>query len=105
MLVPDSSPFEVKIAIAMLKRYKSLGIDRISSELIQAGGETLRSELHKLINSIWNKEKLPDQCKESVIVNFSRRAMRLRSYRGISLLSTSYSYKILPSILLSSLSS
>jgi hypothetical protein len=24
--------------------------------------------LHKLINSVWNKEKLPDQWKESIIV-------------------------------------
>jgi hypothetical protein len=24
--------------------------------------------IHKLINSIWNKEELPDQCKESIIV-------------------------------------
>jgi hypothetical protein len=30
--------------------------------------ETLRSEIHKLINSIWSKEELPDQWKESVIV-------------------------------------
>jgi hypothetical protein len=27
----------------------------IPAELIQAGGEILRSKIHKLINSIWNK--------------------------------------------------
>jgi hypothetical protein len=53
--VPDTSPFEVESAIAKLKRYKSPGSDQI-----QAGGETLRSEIHKLINSIWNKGELPD---------------------------------------------
>jgi hypothetical protein len=53
LLVPDLSPFEVEIAIAKLKRYKSLGSDQIVTELIQAGGEILRSEIHKLINSIW----------------------------------------------------
>jgi hypothetical protein len=37
-------------------------------ELIQAGCETLRSEMHKLINSIWNKEEFPDQWNESIIV-------------------------------------
>jgi hypothetical protein len=36
--------------------------------VIQAGGEVLRSKIHKLINSIWNKEELPDQWKESIIV-------------------------------------
>jgi hypothetical protein len=45
-----------------LKSYKSPGIDQILAELIQAGGETLWSEIHKLINSIWNKEELPDKC-------------------------------------------
>jgi hypothetical protein len=50
---------EDEIAIGKLKRYKSASIDRIPAELIQAGGKTLRSEIHKLINSIWNKEELP----------------------------------------------
>jgi hypothetical protein len=46
--VSDPSLFEVEIAIAKLKRYKSSGSDQIPAELIQAGGETLRSEIHKL---------------------------------------------------------
>jgi hypothetical protein len=37
---------------------------KIAAKLIQAG-ETLWSEIHKLINSIWNKKKLTDQRKES----------------------------------------
>jgi hypothetical protein len=41
--------------------------DEIPAELIQAGGETLLSVIHKLINSVWNKEELSDQWKESVI--------------------------------------
>jgi hypothetical protein len=63
-LVPDPSPFEVEIAVAKLKRYKVSGTDQIPAELIQAGDETLRSEIQKLINSIWNKEELPDLWKE-----------------------------------------
>jgi hypothetical protein len=51
-----------------LKRCKSPGVDQIPEELIQAGGETLCSEIHKLINSIWSKEELPDWWKESIIV-------------------------------------
>jgi hypothetical protein len=38
------------------------------AEVIQAGGETLLSNIHQLINSTWNKEELPDQWKESIIV-------------------------------------
>jgi hypothetical protein len=54
LLVPDPSPLEVEITVAKLRSYKSPGTDKILAELIQAGGETLRSEIHKLINSFWN---------------------------------------------------
>jgi hypothetical protein len=37
-LVPEPSDSEVEMAIEKLKRYKSPGIDQISSELIKAGG-------------------------------------------------------------------
>jgi hypothetical protein len=36
--------------------------------MIQAGGETLWSGVHQLVNSIWNEEELPNQGKESIIV-------------------------------------
>jgi hypothetical protein len=54
-LVPGLSRLEVEIAIADLKKYKSPGSDQILAELIQTGGKTLLSAIHKLINSIWNK--------------------------------------------------
>jgi hypothetical protein len=43
-LVPNPSYFEVEIAIANLKSYKSPGSDQISAELVQTRGEILRSE-------------------------------------------------------------
>jgi hypothetical protein len=55
-LVPQPSSSEVEVAIGKLKRYKSPGVDQIPAELIQAGGETLCLEIHKLIKFIWNKE-------------------------------------------------
>jgi hypothetical protein len=75
----------------------------VDPELIQAEGEILRSKIHKLIKSIWNKEELPDQWKESIIVPVHKKGDKTEcsNYRGISLLSTSY--KILSNILLSSL--
>jgi hypothetical protein len=60
-LVPGPIHLEVEIAIAKLKKYKSPGSDQIHAVLIQAGGEMLLSAIHKLINSVWNKEELPDQ--------------------------------------------
>jgi hypothetical protein len=61
------------MAVAKLKSYKSPGDDQISAELTQAGGETLWSEIHKLINSIWNKEEFPDKWKESIIVQIHKK--------------------------------
>jgi hypothetical protein len=58
-LVPKSSASEVEAATEKLKRYKSPGDDQIPAEKIQAGGETLHSEVHKLIKLIWNKEEMP----------------------------------------------
>jgi hypothetical protein len=71
--------------------YKSPGSDEILAELIQAGGEILRSKIHKLIKSIWNKEKLPYQWKESIIVPVHKNGAKTdcSNYCGISLLSTS----------------
>jgi hypothetical protein len=62
------------------------------------------SVIHKLVTSIWNKEELPDQCKESIIVPIHRKGDKTdcNNYRDISLLSTSYT--ILLNILLSLLS-
>jgi hypothetical protein len=64
--------------------------DQIPAELIQIGGETW-SEIHKLINSLWNKEELFDQWKESVVVLVYQKCDKtgIRNYRWISLLSTS----------------
>jgi hypothetical protein len=102
-LVPEPSAFEVEMAIGKLKSHKSTGIDQIPAELIKAGGRIIRSEIHKLIISIWNKEELPEEWKESVIVPIYMKGDKTdcNNYRGISLLSTTY--KILSNILLSRL--
>jgi hypothetical protein len=67
-LVPGPSHLEVEIPIAKLKKYESTGSDQLPADLIQAGGEILLPTTHKLINSVCNKEELPDQWTESVIV-------------------------------------
>jgi hypothetical protein len=88
----------VEIAIGKLKSYKSPGTHNIPAELIKAGGETLYSGIHRLICCIWNKEELPQQWKESIIVPIYKKGGKTdcNNYRGISLLSTAY--KILSNI-------
>jgi hypothetical protein len=73
---------------------------KFRQELIQEEGEILHSKIHKLITSTWNKEELPEQWKESIIVLICKKGDKTdcSNYRGMSLLSTSY--KILSSILL-----
>jgi hypothetical protein len=102
-LVPEPSLVEVEITIGKLKSYKSRSTAQISAELIKAGGETLYSEIHRLICSIWNKEELPQQWKESMIVPIHKKGDKTDciNYRGISLLSTAH--KILSNILLAKL--
>jgi hypothetical protein len=51
-LVPEPSPFEVEFSIEELKIYESSCTDQIPAELIQAGGNTLRPEIHRPINCI-----------------------------------------------------
>jgi hypothetical protein len=102
-VVPEPSLVEVEIVIGKLKSYKSPGTDQIPAELIKAGCETLYPEIHRLICPIWNKEELPQQWKESIIVPIHKKGDKIHcnNYRGISLLSTAY--KILPNILLARL--
>ena len=101
-LVPESSAFEFEMAIEKLQRHKSLGNDQIPAELIKARGRTVRSEIHKLNNSILNEEELPEEWKESIIVTIYRGDKTdCSNDKGISHLSTMY--EILANILLSRL--
>ena len=68
--MPKPSVFNFGVAVEKLRRHKSPGI-KISAKLIKAGDRTIRFETHKLINSIWNKEKLPVERKESRLITLS----------------------------------
>jgi len=100
-LVPDSSAIESELVIKKLISHKSQGIDQIPAELIKAGCRTIRYKIHNLIISIWNKEELPEEWKESIIVPIYKKGDKTgcSNYRGISFLSITY--KILSIILLS----
>jgi mannosyltransferase OCH1-like enzyme len=67
-LVPEPSACEVEMTFENLRRHKSSGVDQIPAESIKTEDRTFRSEIHKLVHSIWNKEELPEEWKESIIV-------------------------------------
>jgi hypothetical protein len=77
-VVTEPSAFEADLGIVKLKSHKSPGIDQILTELFKAWRRTIRSEFHKRITSIWNKEELPDERKDSIIVLYLciRRAIK-----------------------------
>jgi hypothetical protein len=85
-LVPEPCSFEFEIALEKLKRYKLPGTDQIPAELIQVEGNILCSEIHKFVDSIWKKEELPEQWKESNIVSICKRGntTNYSNFQGIS---------------------
>jgi hypothetical protein len=103
--VLDPSAFEFAESTVKLRRHKSAGNDQIPAKLIYAVGRTIRSEIHKLINFVWNTEELPEQWKESIPVPVYKKGDKTdcSNFRGISLFPTTY--KILTNILLFRLTS
>jgi hypothetical protein len=71
--------------------------------MINLVGRTSQSKFNKLINTIWNKEELPEEWKESIIVPIYTGGDKTncRKCRGISFLSPMY--KILSNTMLSKL--
>jgi len=83
-LVPELSAFEVEMSMVKVKRPKSPGTDQIPAEMFEAGRGTTHCEIHKLINSIRNKE----EWNKLFIVPIYKKGNETdcSNYRGISLL-------------------
>jgi hypothetical protein len=88
--MPEPSALEVAMATEKLKRYKLPGNDQIPAEMIKAWGRTTCSEIHKLSNSIWNKEVLPVEWKELNIVLIHHRGDKTEAYNFCQLHSKFY---------------
>ena len=71
--------------------------------MIKTGGRTIHCEIHKLINSIWNKDEMREEWKELIIVPIYKKGDKTDyiNYRVITLVPSTY--KILSSFLLSRL--
>ena len=71
--MPEPSVFVFELAIEELKRYNSPGVDQIPAELVKAGSRTNRAVTHTLFISILNKNELPEECKNSIIVRIYKK--------------------------------
>ena len=83
-LVLEAIAFEVGLAIGKLKSHKTPGFVQIPAEINEAGVGTFRYEIRKLFISIWNKEELPEEWKESIIVPVYKKGYKTdcNNYRG-----------------------
>jgi hypothetical protein len=71
------------------ERYKLPGIDQVLAELIQAEGNTLHSEVHKLINSVWIRKNCHSYGCNLLLCLFLKIGIKCYgNYRGLSLLPT-----------------
>ena len=95
---------EVSKAIKQMTSGKAPGPDTIPVEVFKTGGETIRSQLTSLFQTMWNQEQLPQEFRDATIVHIYKRKGNRQScdnHRGISLLSIAG--KILARVLLNRL--
>lgn len=58
---------EIQTAISTLKNNKAPGDDKINAELWKAGGHEFKIHILKLVQQIWEEEKIPEGWNESLI--------------------------------------
>ena len=68
---------------------KAAGPDGIPAEAINADTETTTSMLHSLFSKIWEKEEVPVQWREGIVIKLPQKEdlRDCKNYRGIMLLS------------------
>nr|KAG5687578.1 hypothetical protein BaRGS_009975 [Batillaria attramentaria] len=83
------SKAEIRKAIMTLRNGKAAGPDEIPAEAIKADTETAVNMLHSLFSKIWEKEEVPAQWKEGIVIKLPKKGdlRDCSNYRGIMLLS------------------
>ena len=96
---------EVEDAINTLKRNISPRSDGITAEFLQAGGEQLARQMHKLCNKAWEEGTIPEQWGKSILVPLPKKGelSDCSNYRAISLIN--HAGKLLLTVLLNRLKS
>ena len=84
------SKTEIKKAIMTLRSGKAAGPGEIPAEAIKADIETAVQMLYSLFSKIWQKEEVPAQWREGIIMKLPKKGdlRDCSNYRGIMLLST-----------------
>lgn len=64
---------EVQDAIRKMRNNKAVGPDGIPAEVLKAGGPDLLSHIHALLLKIWDKEVIPAQLRDALIVSIFKK--------------------------------
>lgn len=86
----EISTEEIMKAMKSMKMGKAAGFDRVSAEMLRAGGGVVVSLLCLLFNVCWRDGRVPeDWCKAVIVPLYKGRgsSQDCKNYRGISLLS------------------
>nr|KAG5685972.1 hypothetical protein BaRGS_017411 [Batillaria attramentaria] len=67
------SKAEIRKAIMTLRNGKAAGPDEIPAEAIKADTETAVNMLHSLFSKIWEKEEVPAQWKEGIVIKLPKK--------------------------------
>lgn len=59
---------EVEAAVKALKSNKAPGRDGITAEILKKGGGVVIGKLWELIKIIWEREEIPEEWRESIVV-------------------------------------
>ena len=86
---PPITQQEVNEAMKGTKPRKTPGTDRITSEVIKAGGEEMEKMLIKIFNMVWDGENPPKEWSKMLVTLIHKKENKLEpgNYRAISLLS------------------
>ena len=78
---------EVVKAIKGMKKGKGVGGDKVSAEMLLEGGEILWHNFHALLQVCWEREFIPGEWMEGIIVPLHKEGNErdLGNYRGITL--------------------
>ena len=80
---------EVDRAVRNLKNNKAAGYDKITGEMLKAGGDKLIEWLLRICIAVWTSERIPEDWKRGVIVKIPKKGdiAICANNRGITLLS------------------
>ena len=84
--IVDITKREVKEALKGMKRGKSGGPSKVTTEMLKALGEKGEVYIHRLLELMWAEERIPADWRLSLIIKNRGDALEGKNYRGIKLL-------------------